>query len=187
MSSSSSVLRRLHCQTGLTDGAIETLAEELHGDYRAANKALSNEPETAYRGSNYKGLHDHGWSKCHKKDYFRQRAARKLLDRLKVVAKNVDLSPLTPNEQRAALLKLFGIQYVNHADSVTEIDLTTGMPEDHRDAFMKLFGIKEPNCVPTTAQRIASLTATLLDSQTDEDKKPGIRAEIERLKKGDIE
>lgn len=142
---SSSILKRLRCQTGLTDGAIEQLAEELHGDYRAANKALSNEPEIAYRTSSYKGMHDHGWAKCHKKDYFRQRASRKLLDRLKAASesKEIDLSPLTPNEQRTALLKLFRIAYVNHpVETVNEVDLTNLSPEAQRDSLMKLFRVK---------------------------------------------
>lgn len=47
---------------------IEELAEHLHKLYRAANKALY--PGGYTDGGN----HDHGWKKCHRKDYFIRRA-----------------------------------------------------------------------------------------------------------------
>ena len=73
---STSVLRRLRCQVGVTDGVIEKRAEQMHADYRAAYKALSgHKPRRAISGYMQNGAHDHGWVNCHCKDYFRRRAA----------------------------------------------------------------------------------------------------------------
>jgi hypothetical protein len=58
---------------------VEMLAAELHRQYRAAEKAM-NRAKTIWRGgvqipNPNRLLHDHGWSSCGKRDYFRKRAA----------------------------------------------------------------------------------------------------------------
>lgn len=73
---------------------VEALAEELHKTYRAAFKAFHNETVQDHMksidhltGALYGGSHactkdhDHGWSHCNKKKYFRSRA-QKLLQSL---------------------------------------------------------------------------------------------------------
>lgn len=56
---------------------VEQLAEELHRFYRAAFKALHKKTnvwgEEVNHFNNCPG-HDHGWSHCNKKEYFRKRA-----------------------------------------------------------------------------------------------------------------
>lgn len=47
---------------------VEAIAQQLHKEYRAAHKALS---ESKHR-------HDHGWTFCHNKNYFLKRAERML-------------------------------------------------------------------------------------------------------------
>jgi len=51
----------------------EQLAQQLHREYRAAEKALRC---TDVAGERPYLQHDHGWEGCHKKQYFRQRASR---------------------------------------------------------------------------------------------------------------
>ena len=53
---------------------VEQLAKDIHRHVRAANKAIMH----MQCGSE----HDHGWLACHKKKYFRQRAARELRSKL---------------------------------------------------------------------------------------------------------
>jgi len=59
---------------------VELLAEELHRNYRAAEKALNKEAKTVWRAgvqvtNTNRLLHDHGWASCGKQAYFRKRAA----------------------------------------------------------------------------------------------------------------
>lgn len=68
---------------------IEELATELHKDYRAAGKSL-----------NGVFLHDHGWTNCRSKDYFRQRAARKLA----AATEDFDKAPAGCAARAAAML-----------------------------------------------------------------------------------
>jgi hypothetical protein len=60
----------------VTAAAIEILAEDLHRDYRAAEKALRHLCLDNNLCADLR--HDHGWRSCHKKKYFRNRAGRKL-------------------------------------------------------------------------------------------------------------
>jgi nucleoid-associated protein YejK len=53
---------------------VEQMAKDIHRHVRAANKAIMH----FHSGSE----HDHGWEACHKKKYFRQRAARELQGKL---------------------------------------------------------------------------------------------------------
>lgn len=70
-----------------TVGEVEALAERLHKEFRAAFKALHSGSGTfmgvgrvqAKHGTGCLCQHDHGWSKCHRKDYFRRRAERWLV------------------------------------------------------------------------------------------------------------
>lgn len=60
---------------------VEDLAEQLHRDFRAAFKALHtgrNKPGHIGVPKNCINEHDHGWSKCHRKNYFRHRAQRQI-------------------------------------------------------------------------------------------------------------
>jgi hypothetical protein len=58
---------------------VEFLAAKLHRDFRAASKALlAHHIGGAYHDSSPATQHDHGWESCHRKKYFRQRAARQL-------------------------------------------------------------------------------------------------------------
>jgi hypothetical protein len=50
----------------------ELLAQQLHREYRAAEKACRC---TDVAGERPYYQHDHGWEGCHKKQYFRRRAA----------------------------------------------------------------------------------------------------------------
>lgn len=65
----------------VTDGEIEMRAEQMHRDYRAAFKALHvgrNRPGHVGAPKNCIPEHDHGWAKCHKRNYFRRRAKRQI-------------------------------------------------------------------------------------------------------------
>lgn len=53
---------------------IESLAEFLHQNYRAADKAMNRE-KAPKRGLFNLGKHDHGFKACHNKQYFLRRAA----------------------------------------------------------------------------------------------------------------
>lgn len=61
---------------------VETLAAQLHREYRAAEKAMNRKGTFAKRlrrkGVEVKSanlsLHDHGWSACSKQQYFLNRA-----------------------------------------------------------------------------------------------------------------
>jgi hypothetical protein len=60
---------------------VELLAEELHRNYRTAEKALNKQTHSLWRaGVLFKNenrlLHDHGWTACGKQAYFRKRAAQ---------------------------------------------------------------------------------------------------------------
>ncbi|VVB51710.1 Uncharacterised protein [uncultured archaeon] len=60
---------------GITGAQIEHVAQQMHKDYRAAFKAL-------HRGglvhTSTAQSHDHGWSNCHRKQYFLRRARKRL-------------------------------------------------------------------------------------------------------------
>jgi hypothetical protein len=57
---------------------IENLATELHRQYRAAEKAMNRTKKVWRKGKQIPNhnllLHDHGWSSCGKREYFRKRA-----------------------------------------------------------------------------------------------------------------
>jgi len=53
---------------------VEQLAMDIHRHVRAANKHIIHK--------SYGTEHDHGWSACHDKKYFRQRAVRELRGKL---------------------------------------------------------------------------------------------------------
>lgn len=62
---------------------VESLAEQLHREYRAAFKALHSGRgsfmgvgRVVSKGTGCHSQHDHGWEHCHRKDYFRHRAER---------------------------------------------------------------------------------------------------------------
>jgi hypothetical protein len=64
---------------------VEQLAMDIHRHYRAAFKALHtgrNVPGQVGLPHNCIHEHDHGWTTCHNKKYFRQRAARELRGKL---------------------------------------------------------------------------------------------------------
>jgi len=68
---------REHNSRALVLGAfftVEMLAEFLHQTYRAADKAMNRDKGAPPRGIWNFGRHDHGFSKCHRKDYFLRRA-----------------------------------------------------------------------------------------------------------------
>lgn len=56
-----------------TSQEVDTLAQQMHRDFRAAVKVLIE----------YGSAHDHGWTKCHRKGYFLRRAKRVLLSNAK--------------------------------------------------------------------------------------------------------
>jgi hypothetical protein len=68
---------------------VETLAAELHRQYRAAEKSMN-------RGSGNRLLHDHGWSSCSKQRYFRKRAEL-------IIARSTCKDPRTLGEAEEAL------------------------------------------------------------------------------------
>lgn len=49
---------------------IEKIAENLHKEFRATDKALGDHT------GGFSEPHDHGWKDCDKKEYFRRRAKR---------------------------------------------------------------------------------------------------------------
>lgn len=53
---------------------IEVIAMELHALYRAAFKALHSTTRQIGQFQCDAPGHDHGWSHCNKKEYFRNRA-----------------------------------------------------------------------------------------------------------------
>jgi hypothetical protein len=63
---------------------IEMLAQQLHREYRAAEKACRLPVPHLPSHDGVTLFHDHGWKGCHKKDYFRKRAAL-LLKRSSVI------------------------------------------------------------------------------------------------------
>jgi hypothetical protein len=64
----------------ITYNEVEDLAEKLHREFRAAFKALHKMAGngTYNECAGCVDEHDHGWSKCHRKGYFRNRAKRML-------------------------------------------------------------------------------------------------------------
>ena len=85
---------------------IEMLATQLHCEHRAAEKAMNRVKFIWRSGAKIPNpnrlLHDHGWSSCGKREYFRKRAAL-LIDR----ASNHDARTLGEAEEalRAKVLK----------------------------------------------------------------------------------
>jgi hypothetical protein len=51
---------------------VEQLAKLLHKEYRAGHATLADNSSSDLCN----GQHDHGWEACHRKDFFRHRAAR---------------------------------------------------------------------------------------------------------------
>lgn len=70
---------------------IEILAQELHRQYRAAEKATYRKDMLVRRV-----FHDHGWSNCAMKDYFRKRA-------LLVIKRSTNLNATTLGEAEREL------------------------------------------------------------------------------------
>jgi hypothetical protein len=87
--------------TKTAGSVIELLAEELHRQYRAAEKALNKQTHSLYRAgvllpNENRLLHDHGWTACGKQEYFRKRAAL-------MVKRATDSSTQTLGEAEASL------------------------------------------------------------------------------------
>ena len=55
------------------DAVVEMFAQQLHREYRAAEKALRLDGGATHDGVCL--FHDHGWAGCRKQAYFRKRAA----------------------------------------------------------------------------------------------------------------
>lgn len=71
-----------------TQQEIDALAQQMHRDFRAALKAMTKYPGFVAADCQHCNApeiisHDHGWSGCHGKDYFLQRAKRVLLSNAK--------------------------------------------------------------------------------------------------------
>jgi hypothetical protein len=64
-------IKRLHRECDHPE-VIMRLAEELHRNHRAAEKAMRT--AATGRGSLNVLLHDHGWNSCGKREYFIKRA-----------------------------------------------------------------------------------------------------------------
>src|SRR5208337_12092 len=71
----------------------ELLAQQLHREYRAAEKALRTTDEVGHYPY-FK--HDHGWEGCHRKKYFQQHASR-------LIAHADAINPITLSAAEQAL------------------------------------------------------------------------------------
>lgn len=109
---------------------IEILAQELHRNYRAAEKSLRT---TDVVGERAYMQHDHGWEGCHRQKYFRKRAAL-------LIKRSVVVNPETLGEAEQALSATVLLRRLAVEGKII-------IPSRSTDRFSRTVGDYQPPCV----------------------------------------
>ncbi len=107
---------------------VEAIAQQLHREYRAAHKALSESPHR----------HDHGWTFCHNKHYFLKRA-KAMLPLLQAQCLLLD-PPLMERAVSTALAETFASPQMKQAQALlaTTVRAYCALDRKHKETIARL-------------------------------------------------